>query len=77
MPMIPALVFMFWCDLYPRWLRIAGLVPVVLFTLVFINVHLGVDYFGWPLNGGYATLQIVEILWAVYLVRDWQRQRVK
>ena len=73
MPMIPALVFMFWCDLYPKWLRLAGIVPIGLFTLVYINVHRGVPYFSWPLNAGYAALQILEVIWAVYLWRDWQR----
>jgi hypothetical protein len=40
MPMIPALVFMFWCDLYPKWLRLA-----------------------------------LEVLWGVYLWRDWKHGR--
>jgi hypothetical protein len=75
MPMFPALVFMFWCDLYPKWVRLAGLVPAALFTLVFINVHRGVSYQGWSLNAGYATLQVLEIVWSVYLVKDWQRSR--
>jgi len=75
MPMIPALVFMFWCDLYPKWLRIAGVIPLILFTLVFINVHQGVAYYGVPLNAGYAALQILEGVWGVYLWKDWQRGR--
>ena len=73
MPMIPALVFMFWCDLYPKWLRVAGIIPLALFTLVYINVRLGVAYYSGPLNAGYATLQILELLWGVYLWKDWQR----
>jgi len=76
MPMIPALVFVFWCDLYPKWLRAAGVIPIALFTLVYINVHLGVPYFSWPLNTGYATLQILEMVWGVYLVMDWQRSHL-
>ena len=72
MPMIPALVFMFWCDLYPRWVRLAGIVPIAMFTLVYIKVIRGEAYFSWPLNAGYATLQIIEVLWAVYLVKDWR-----
>ena len=73
MPMIPALVFMFWCDLYPKWLRIAALVPIVFFTMVYIYVCYGIPYFSWPLNAGYATLQLIEVVWSVYLYRDWQR----
>ena len=75
MPMIPALVFMFWCDLYPKWLRAAGVIPIVIFTLVYINVHLGATYFSGPLNAGYAALQILEVVWSVYLLKDWQRHR--
>ena len=73
MPMFPALVFMFWCDLYPRWLRIAGIVPVVFFTMVYIYVHRGSPYMSVVLNAGYATLQILEVAWAYYLIRDWRR----
>jgi len=72
MPMIPALIFMFWCELFPKWLRIAGVIPVLLFVFVFVNVHLENPYFGWPLYSGYATLQFLEVLWGVYLVKDWR-----
>ena len=75
MPMIPALVFMFWCDLYPKWLRIAGLIPIALFTLVYINVQLGLPFFGWPLNAGYASLQVLELVWSIYLLKDWRERR--
>jgi hypothetical protein len=75
MPMIPALIFMFWCELYPKWLRIAGMIPVILFVLVYINVHLGGSYFGGLLTAGYAGLQVLEMVWAVYLWKDWQQRR--
>lgn len=74
MPMIPALAAMFWCSLYPLWLRLAGIVPMVLFAIVYVSVWLGGQYFDLPLQCGYASLQIIEILWGVYLLRDWQQQ---
>ena len=77
MPMIPALVFMFWCELYPKWLRIAGVIPILLFVLIYLNVQLEKPYFGWEVNAGYATLQIVEVLWGVYLIKDWQQRRLR
>ena len=64
---------MFWCAIYPMWLRVAGLVPAALFTLVYVNVHQGFRYRDLPLNAGYATLQVLEIIWAVYLWRDWKK----
>jgi len=76
MPMIPALVFMFWCDLYPKWLRLAGVVPIIFFTIVYIYVHLGLSYMGWPLSAGFATLHVIELMWAIYLYRDWKASTV-
>src|SRR6187399_3245825 len=73
MPMIPALVFMFWCELYPKWLRLAGMIPSLLFALVYVNVSSSGAFLGLPLYSGYATLQILEVVWSVYLYKDWQR----
>jgi|SRR6185503_12445990 len=73
MPMIPALIFMFWCDLYPQWLRAAGMIPIVLFSVVYISVLQGGSYFGTLLAAGYAVLQVLEVVWGVYLFKDWQR----
>ena len=74
MPMIPALLFMFWCDPFPKWLRMAAVIPSILFTLVFVNVHLGDHQLGWTLYAGYATLQILELLWGIYIYKDWRQQ---
>jgi hypothetical protein len=76
MPMIPALVFMFWCNIYPLWLRVSALLPAVCFTMVYMNVHLGNTSLGWTLYFGYATLQIIEVAWGVYIFRDWKKNMV-
>jgi hypothetical protein len=73
MPMIPALLFMFWCNLYPMWLRVLGIIPSILFLLVYVNVQLGESYFGWPLYSGYATLQVIEVMWGIYIFKDWKQ----
>ena len=75
MPMIPALICMFWCRLYPLWLRAAAILPISFFTLVYVNAHLGGDYFDWHLAWGYGTLQVIEVLWGFYLWKDWKEQR--
>ena len=77
MPMIPALVCMFWCSLYPKWLRYAGMIPSLLFVIVYINVLQGQTYFDWPLQLGYATLRIIEVLWALYLWKDWKQLSIR
>ena len=73
MPMIPALIFMLWCNLFPIWLRVVGLVPSVFFALIYVRVHLDDALVVRMLYLGYATLQLTEVLWGVYLFRDWKR----
>lgn len=77
MPMIPALLFMFWCDLFPRWLRILAVVPSICFTLIYIDVHLTRSVLGWTLYAGYATLQVCEVLWGYYMFKDWKKMRAR
>lgn len=77
MPMIPSLIFMFWCTLYPVWLRVLSIVPSIFFILMYVLVHSGVSYFDWALYSGYGTLQLVEVIWAVYLYKDWQQQTLQ
>lgn len=72
MPMIPALLFMFWCNLFPMWVRVLGIIPSVLFTLVYVYVHQGDYDLGWTLYSGYATLQIIELIWGIYIYKDWR-----
>lgn len=76
-PLLPCLIFMFWCSLYPVWLRVLGVVPIIFSTMVYVGVQLGYSYFGWPLTLGYASLQIIEVLWAIYLFRDWKQNMQK
>ncbi|MBX7107855.1 MAG: hypothetical protein K1X61_04320 [Chitinophagales bacterium] len=73
MPMIPALIFMFWCAMYPMWLKLLALLPSICFSMVYIDVHLNDTTLGWSLYAGYATLQINEVLWGIYLFRDWKK----
>ncbi|MES2620105.1 MAG: hypothetical protein V4615_04565 [Bacteroidota bacterium] len=73
MPMIPALIFMFWCNLYPLWLRLFGIVPIVFFTLLYVNVHLGESFLGWNLYLGYGALQLNELIWGIYIFKDWKQ----
>lgn len=71
-PMIPSFIFMFWCNIYPMWLRLSGLLPSLLFLLVFINVQSGNSYFSFELSSGYAMLHIIEVLWGIFLLKDWK-----
>ena len=77
MPMIPGLIFIFWCDLYPMWVRVLSIVPSILFATVYTTVHLGETQLGWTLYAGYATLQMIEVIWGIYLYKDWKKINAK
>ena len=77
MPMVPGLLFMFWCNLYPKWLRGLSIIPIILFTWIYINVQSGESHLGWILYSGYAALQIIEVLWGIYLYKDWKQNAVQ
>jgi hypothetical protein len=72
MPMMPALVSMFWCTLLPFWLRLAGTIPFAFFLVVYVTVRMGGEFYSWPLNFAYGTLQVLEVIWSVYFYRDWK-----
>ncbi|MBL7865550.1 MAG: hypothetical protein JNK10_11765 [Cyclobacteriaceae bacterium] len=71
-PMIPSFIFIFWCTLYPMWLRLAGLIPSGLILFVFVSVQSGDSYFGAALSTAYASLQIIELTWGYFLFRNWR-----
>ncbi|MFN8284009.1 MAG: hypothetical protein U0U67_12390 [Chitinophagales bacterium] len=73
-PMIPALIFIFWCSLFPIWLRIAGLIPIGMFTCNYVCTHGGHDGFEWALPVGYGSLQLIELFWSYYMWKDWKAQ---
>lgn len=72
-PMIPALIFIFWCSIFPVWLRLAGLLPIALFTCNYVCTHQGHPGFEWTLTLGYGTLQLIELLWSYYMWKDWKQ----
>ena len=73
MPMIPALVFMFWCNLFPMWLRVLSIVPIILFASVYVVVRANDSLLTWLLYSAYATLQTLELIWGIYLYLDWRK----
>jgi hypothetical protein len=77
MPMVPSMILLSWCSMFPTWVRIGAVVPVSLFTYVYLNVISGGTYYDRPLRLAYLSWMILEILWAVYMLRDWKREKAK
>ena len=74
MPMIPAMVLMTWCSLFPKWLRLSALLPAALFVYVYIRVLSGAPYIDWPTSTAYFLWNISEVLWAVFMLLDLRKQ---
>ena len=77
MPMVPALSLLYWCTMFPRWLRLAALVPIFFFIYMYIDVVNGGTYYGYPLMGGYISLMVLEILWSSYILKDWKQLKIQ
>jgi hypothetical protein len=75
MPMIPAFILILWCSLFPKWLRVAIFLTISVFVYQYIRVINGGTFYALPLNLGYVGWHVVEISWAVYLFKDWQKQK--
>ena len=72
--MIPAMVLMTWCSLFPKWLRLSALLPAALFVYVYIRVLSGAPYIDWPTSTAYFLWNISEVLWAVFMLLDLRKQ---
>lgn len=75
MPMVPALVLLFWCWLFPLWLRMAAIVPITFFLYMYVDVINGGKYYDTPLWFAYLTLMFIELFWAYYIYQDWKGLR--
>ncbi len=76
MPMIPSIALLCWCTTFPVWLRAAGFIPVFLFIYVYITVVSGSPYYDLPVKLAYTFWLLTEILWSVYIYRDWKKEQV-
>jgi hypothetical protein len=75
MPMIPSLILLCWCTLFPVWVRLFAFIPMTLFVYVYYDVVNGGEYYDTPIRIAYLTWMIVENLWSVYLIVDWHKQK--
>ena len=75
-PMVPSLILLFWCTIFPRWLRALALLPMIMFLFVYINVINGGVYYSAPVIIAYTSWIVLEILWSVYIYKDWKKEIV-
>ena len=74
-PMVPTFLLIGWCSLFPVWLRLAPIVPMVFLIYMYVDVVQGGEYYSVIARLGYLFWMLIEILWGVYLLRDWKRAK--
>ena len=74
-PMMPTFLLVGWCSLFPLWLRWLPVLPLSLLIYMYVDVVSGGEYYSVTARLGYLFWIMTEILWAIYLFRDWRRQQ--
>ena len=75
MPMMAALIFIFWCSLFPMWLRLASFLPVAFFLLTYLSLKGSINLSTASLGWGFGSLQIIQLMWAFFVWKDWKATR--
>lgn len=74
-PLAPTFLLIGWCSLFPMWLRWLPLIPLAFLLYMYVDVIKGGEYYSIIARLGYLFWLLIEILWGIYLFRDWKRQK--
>jgi hypothetical protein len=74
-PMVPTFLLIGWCSLFPFWLRLVPIIPLVFLLYMYVDVVRGGEYYSTVAKLGYLFWMLTEIMWALYLLRDWKRTK--
>ena len=74
MPLMPTVVLLFWCTIFPLWLRLVACLPVLFFVYTYTQVVQGGAFYDSPLQCAYTALMVVENLWSYYIYKDWKKE---
>lgn len=78
LPLVPSLVLIAFCKLFPVWLRIGTIMVCVPFFFMYKNVIAGTYHFENISNTlSYTGIQLGGVLWCFYIYRDFRNMHVK
>ena len=77
LPLVPALILISFCRLFPLWLRIGSLAACIPFYFIYINV-LENTYDPSNMSNAiaYTGIQILGVLWSVFIFLDHTKQQL-
>lgn len=75
MPLLPAIVLISFCRIYPTWLRMGSLLIFIPFFMMYWNVIAG-TYSDENMSNAlaYSGIQSLGVLWVIYLWKDYKKQ---
>jgi hypothetical protein len=71
----PTFILIAWCSLFPVWVRLIPVLPFSFMLYVYIDVINGGEYYTVIMRLGYLFWMLLEIVWGIYILKDWRRQR--
>lgn len=74
-PMVPTFLMVGWCSMFPLWLRWLPVLPLSFLLYMYVDVVKGGEYYSLVARLGYLFWMLTEILWGIYIFRDWRRHQ--
>ncbi|HNT79653.1 MAG TPA: hypothetical protein PKH65_03145 [Bacteroidia bacterium] len=77
LPLLPAIVLISFCRIFPSWLRISSLFIFIPFFFMYWNVVNG-TYSNENISNvlAYSSIQLLGILWVIYFWKDFKRKTI-
>lgn len=77
LPLMPAIVLISFCRIFPSWLRMGSLLIFIPFFMMYWNVVNGTyDNANLSNSFAYFCIQILGVLWVIYIWKDYKKSSV-
>jgi hypothetical protein len=74
LPLVPAMILVSFCTLYPKWLRAASVLVCIPFFFIYQNVREGTYRHDNLSNTlAYAGIQLLGVLWSIMIWKDFRK----
>lgn len=78
LPLVPAVFLISFCKIFPMWLRLGSLFVCVPFFFMYQNVIYGTySYNNLSNTLAYFGIQVLGVLWTIYIYQDFKKQFIK
>ena len=74
--LVPALILVTFCRLFPRWVKVAGWLVGALFLVSYARVARGTHHPGEAMQvASFLGQEVLGVIWSVYIWREARRER--